>query len=68
MIDRALLQCTGKEGFLTRGAAKRVVKAMRRRKRDRREPFDVYICPYCGLWHIGSDRPKRVRNPKRPGF
>ena len=66
MTEKETLQCRGKEGFLTRAAAKRVVKAMRRRKRDRREPFDCYLCPHCGLWHIGSERPKRIRQPKRP--
>jgi hypothetical protein len=25
-------------------------------KKDRTAKFNVYLCPYCHYWHLGTDR------------
>lgn len=52
-----LAQCAGKESYNSRPLAEKVAK--RRNQRNRR--LNVYKCPHCRTWHMGSI----VRNPRR---
>lgn len=48
-----LYACEGKQRFDTYSEGDRVIKRMRGYKRDRKEPVNLYRCPYCPGWHIG---------------
>lgn len=54
MRDNApLYACEGKQRFNTFREGELVIKRMRRYHRDRKEPMNLYRCPYCPGWHIG---------------
>lgn len=61
-------QCTSKIPYQTQ---KQALVAIRRARSRRVKPgcnvptaqHHPYRCPWCGLWHIGADKPKTKRPP-----
>jgi len=49
-------QCSGKKGYSSRREAARYMRRMRRP----RYKLGTYHCRWCGLWHFGSKKPKRL--------
>ena len=50
MTDYRQVACIGKMGFQSRKMADKSAKS----GRQRGEHLDVYRCPYCRQWHVGS--------------
>lgn len=54
-MKNLIVDCAGKEGFTSWGAAEKVVKAMRRH-RTFEGKINVYRCSHCPNWHVGRMR------------
>lgn len=58
-------QCRGKEAFVTKALAIKVLKARHKRFRksrrmpERREPREPYLCAGCHQWHLGPARKRK---------
>lgn len=59
MRDDAAGSCEGKEAYRSPALAHKVLK--RRRHRDDARDLDVYRCPFCGSWHLGTHRKRNDR-------
>ena len=60
-IDLHEKQCKYKRSFPSRRIARR---SMRRRYTEYRN-MNAYICPWCGMWHVGHKKgtKKKSKNP-----
>ena len=63
MKDTDKAVCGGKETFLTYAAAEMILKRVRQRK-DGTGRLDIYRCPSCRQFHIGSKK-KELRSTER---
>ena len=54
--EKQAAACDGKDGFLSYGLARRVMRRMRKRKKGIK--FNLYRCTFCRCWHIGENRGK----------
>lgn len=51
-------QCAGKQGFTKRSLALKIAK---KGSRSKDKPVAAYVCPHCGLWHVGQSVLKRTQ-------
>ncbi len=49
-------QCVGKRGLISESEARDHARAMHKKFKAK---FSAYECPWCGLWHTGTDRTPR---------
>lgn len=61
--------CGRKKGFDTRKKAAMYMQAARKRLCSDNpllaKTYCVYKCKYCGMWHVGKERRKRLRVERR---
>jgi hypothetical protein len=57
MVDRDR-ECGSKQGCLVKARAKHVAREMRERHG---EPFHIYTCSRCGLYHVAHTEPRAIR-------
>lgn len=51
-------QCIGKIGYLDPSEAKDHAKKMHKKFKAK---FSAYSCPFCGRYHVGTDRTTRQK-------
>ena len=42
-----------KRRYRTEKAAKKVIRSIRRAKKEGYGVLHAYLCPFCGWWHVG---------------
>jgi hypothetical protein len=57
MFDRDR-ECGSKQGYLGKAQAKHVAREMTERHG---EPFHIYTCSWCGLYHVPHAEPRAIR-------
>lgn len=55
LLSPPAVACTGKVGLTSHALAMQIITRHTAKDRPSRTP---YLCGYCNLWHIGSDKGK----------